>query len=153
MKSSGKRKTLRLTDGAPDEAAVFNALDFHKLTNKRRPKAKPNEVVSGVGPDAPLSVNKLGGRQSDSPFRFDLLPPLALLEVARVLKRGAERYGEHNWHALSAKELVDHAGTHILCWLAGDESDGHLEHAACRMLMALEIERRGGPRANPEVCG
>ena len=127
-------------------------IEYARL-DKRHPKAKPNEVVSGVGPDAPISVNKLGGKQSDSPFRCDLLPPLATLEVARVLKYGAEKYGEQNWHSISVAEHLNHVLTHVLAYQANDQSDGHLEHAACRMLMALEIERRGGPRANPEVCG
>ena len=110
-------------------------------------------VVKGVGPDAPVVTNAIGGKQSESPYRCDLLPARAVLEVAAVLKYGADRYKEWNWLAIDTRSHVNKVLTHVLSWLAGDESDDHLEHAACRMLMALEIERRGGPRPTPEVCG
>lgn len=102
-------------------------------------------TVDGLGPDAPLAVNSHGGRQSHLPYRLDLLPAKATLAVGRVLKHGADKYGENNWHAISTREHLAHLLAHVFAWLAGDASDEHLEHAACRALMALEIECRGGP--------
>jgi hypothetical protein len=99
--------------------------------------------VSGVGPDAPTKTNATGGRQSDSPYRSDLLPPHALLAVARVLKHGADKYGENNWHLIPVREHIDHALTHILAYLAGDASDDHIEHAACRILFAADQQASG----------
>lgn len=105
-------------------------------------------VVAGVGPDAPTKVNEQGGRQSDSPYRADLTPPLAFLAVSAVLKHGAEKYGVDNWHAISVREHLNHALVHAFAHLAGDRQDGHLEHFACRALMALEIALMAD-RSNP----
>lgn len=97
-------------------------------------------VVQGVGPEAPTVVNECGGKQSHSPFRCDLLPPLATLFVARVLQQGAAKYGEENWRKISIRDHLNHLLVHVCAWLAGDRSDRHLGHAACRALMALELE-------------
>lgn len=93
-----------------------------------------------VGPDQPTIVNAQGGKQSDSPYRSDLLPPAALLVIARVLKEGADKYGDDNWRAIPRKDHMNHALTHMLTHRAGDQTDHHLAHAACRLLFALETE-------------
>ena len=73
------------------------------------------------------------------PYRSDLLPPRALLEVARVLKAGSERYGVDAWRRIPAPEHLNHALTHLLALLAGDTTEPHLAHAACRLLFALDL--------------
>lgn len=98
-------------------------------------------TIEGVGPDAPVVTNAQGGKQSDSPYRCDLLPPEAVLKVARVLKHGADKYGPNNWRKLSENDHLNHAIAHIFARLAGDTQDDHLEHAACRLLMALEAPK------------
>ena len=100
-------------------------------------------VVFGVGKDAPTTVNEAGGKQSDSPYRCDLLPAHAVLAVAAVLKHGADKYGENNWRKITVADNLNHAMTHIFAYLAGDEQDDHLEHAACRILFALDLKREG----------
>lgn len=117
----------------------FPTLNLSELGSGAKPAAVP-AWVPGVGRDAPTVVNAAGGKQSHSPYRADLLPPLATLEVARVLREGAAKYGEDNWRKIEAKSLLNHALVHCLAWLAGDRSDDHLSHAACRLLMALDLE-------------
>jgi hypothetical protein len=80
------------------------------------------------------------------PFRSDLLPARALLEVARVLKAGSERYGVDAWRRIPAPEHLNHALTHLLALLASDTAEPHLTHAACRLLFALDLgaARPGG---------
>ena len=95
--------------------------------------------IDGIGPDAETYVNEHGGKQSDSPYRFDLIPERALFEVARVFKEGAEKYGEDNWHKIPVHSQLNHALQHQYAHLAGDTQDEHLIHAACRALMALEV--------------
>lgn len=95
--------------------------------------------VAGVGPNEPTAVNEFGGKQSASPYRCDLFPPLAYLAVSVVLKQGAAKYGEENWHRLSVREHLNHMLAHAAAYLAGDGQDAHLEHVACRAMMALEI--------------
>lgn len=96
-------------------------------------------VVPGVGPDTPTAVNAAGGKQSDIPYRCDLLPAKGVLDVARVLKAG-EKYGKDNWRLIPQSDHINHAMTHILAKQAGDASEDHLAHAACRLLFALETK-------------
>lgn len=103
------------------------------------PKAL-NAMIEGVGPDAPTVTNESGGSQSFVPYRCDLLPPKALLAVAEVLAEGAKKYGVDNWRKISCKDHLNHLLMHVYAHLAGDESDEHLTHAACRILFALEME-------------
>jgi hypothetical protein len=106
-----------------------------------------------------LTTNEMGGVQSKLETRCDLLPPLATLAVSHVLSYGAESHGEDNWHAISVKEHLNHAITHIYEFLADDQNpwrktprdENHLDHAACRMMMALEISLRGGAKAKEGV--
>lgn len=99
---------------------------------------KRKTVVDGVGPNAEVVTNDNGGKQSKSPYRCDLLPAQATLTVASVLSYGAGRYGDNNWRKIDLKDHLNHVLTHIFAHLAGDKSDDHLGHAACRMMMALE---------------
>jgi len=96
-------------------------------------------VIDGVGSEAPLITNEKGGVSSESPYRMDLLPMLSLLEVAKVLKHGCEKYGKDNWKKLSVEDHINHALVHIAAHTVGDIQDKHLVNAACRMLFALEV--------------
>jgi hypothetical protein len=99
--------------------------------------------VDGVGRNSPTTTNATGGRQSALPYRSDLFPPAAFLAVAKVLEGGARKYGERNWRLIPVGEHLNHALTHLFAFQAGDGSDDHLEHAACRIAMALEIKLVG----------
>jgi hypothetical protein len=96
-------------------------------------------IVQGVGPDAETVVNAQGGRQSFTPYRADLLPPNAVLRISRILGEGAPKYGEWNWLKTTVGENINHALIHLLAYSAGDRSDDHIGHAACRLLFALEL--------------
>jgi len=84
-------------------------------------------------------TNEDGGTQTKVPYAFHLMPPQALLEVAGVLKRGAETYGEGNWSLIPEDEHINHAVGHLYRYLSGDRSEQHLTNAACRLLFALEL--------------
>jgi len=96
-------------------------------------------VVEGVGPDAAVVTDPdTGAKQSQVSRRCDLLPPLAMLQVAAVLHDGASKYGDWNWVHIPTRDHLNHALIHIFAFLAGDASDDHIGNAACRMMMALE---------------
>jgi hypothetical protein len=101
-----------------------------------------------------IETNPNGGRQSRLAERTDLLPPAAVLAVARVLKGGAAKYGDRNWRLIGVREHLNHALTHAYKFLAGDAEEPHLHNAACRLLMALEIELVGmdRPEGFPRVA-
>ena len=95
--------------------------------------------LADLSPNAPVETKPNGAKQSFSPYRADLLPPRALLHIAAILKHGADKYGEYNWHGLEVCDCINHAQIHLLAHLSGDTQDDHLGHAACRLLMALEL--------------
>ncbi len=128
---------------APEECPVKNYTKaWFKITCSVPETDKPASAtaIPGVGPDAPTAVNASGGKQSATPYRMDLLDPGAMLEQGEILGKGAAKYGEYNWKKLSIDELLNHAEVHILAWRAGDRTDNHLGHAACRLLMARTLE-------------
>lgn len=119
-------------------------------------------LIDGVGPDAPIHVNAAGGKQSDSPYFFRALPPLALAAIARCMKDAAVKYDsdtpggpfenvlDRNWHKIAAWEHLEHVYHHLIAEVAGDTSDDHLVHLACRALMALHQREAAKARATPE---
>jgi len=99
--------------------------------------------IPGVGPETQTVTNAKGGKQSDTPYGLNLIPPLAILAESKVLKTGAEKYGEGNWKRIEIKDHLNHALQHIYAYLAGDRSDNHLANLACRAHFALELEEEG----------
>lgn len=101
-----------------------------------------------LGPDAPMVINEKGGKQSKVEGFFMGLPAKAIIEVAKVLEHGREKYGKDNWRQIDSESHLNHLQMHIYGDMTNDRSEGpvgHLAHAACRSLMALEmaIEERG----------
>lgn len=71
-------------------------------------------------------------------FRYDLVSPIGLREVARACAEGAEKYDDFNWEkGMPVHDLLNHAIAHIYQFLAGDRSEPHLGHAAWNLLAAI----------------
>lgn len=104
-----------------------------------------DNVIFGVGKDVPVIVNKEGGKQSRSPYAFQLLPVHAMFAAAEVAKAGAEKYGEtfacRNYTKIPPEEHIGHCIQHLYAYLAGDISDDHLAHAIVRALFAYETDK------------
>lgn len=88
---------------------------------------------------APMSTNLAGGKQSHIARSYTLVPPNALAEVASVLHSGAKKYGVDNWKLILVDDHLNHVLNHIFLYLADNETEHHLSHAATRMMMALEL--------------
>lgn len=68
----------------------------------------------------------------------------ALAAVEGVMRRAlaAGKYpNDQTWKAVDSSEHVEHARVHLVSLEGGDTSEPHLEHAATRLLMALEVTR------------
>ena len=78
-------------------------------------------------------------RSSDvEEFRYDLISPIGLREVARACAEGAAKYSDFNWErGMPVHDLLNHVIAHIYKFLAGDRSEPHLGHAAWGMLAAI----------------
>lgn len=91
---------------------------------------------------------------------FALLPPFALLEVAKVLAHGASKYGPRNWSLV--KDHVDRylsaCGRHINSYQSGQVIDSetglnHLAHAVCSLLFILDHDCRPQIKAGDILNG
>lgn len=95
--------------------------------------------------DAPKDFVKHDG---DKPLA-DLLPPVALLSVAKVLTFGAKKYKAHGWRTVDKRSRYAAAiQRHLLAWQSGETTDPesglpHLAHLACSALFLLEAELLG----------
>ena len=112
-------------------------------------------TICGVEPDAPIVENENGGKQSDTPYGFHLLPISALFDAAKVAKYGADKYGEtfsnRNYTKIPTIEHLNHAIQHIYAFLAGDTQDDHLGHAIVRLMFAYDCNEKA--TENTKYCG
>lgn len=83
---------------------------------------------------------------SEKPDMY-LLPPLATLEVGKILTYGANKYSPDNWRRLDMlqERYTSAALRHLLAHMAGEANDeetnmSHLAHAICCLLFKLEDE-------------
>ena len=89
--------------------------------------------------------------------KMNLLPPKAIVEVAKVLTFGAEKYGAENWKELEDLQNRYTAGAlrHIFAHMDGEKLDpetglSHMAHALCCLLFKLEIELEDGESKEEE---
>jgi hypothetical protein len=86
-----------------------------------------------------IVTNESGGKQSRVDQRLDLFPAEAFLRVGEVLAEGAKKYAPNNWRLIPSRDHLNHCMIHIAKFLSGDTSEDHAGHAACRMMMFLEM--------------
>lgn len=163
-----------LMDAIEDSGGVVIQMkDFPKTANRLSGQCGNcgSYVCAGCrGMNVPLDDLSLAGesRKPGDPFikhddgkpRMDLLQPLALIEVAKVLAKGAAKYGDSNWRKGTAwSRYYSALQRHLNAWWAGEKNDtedglGHLAHAACCLmfLQSYELERLGTDD-RPCCCG
>ena len=98
--------------------------------------------MNGLTDNEEVITNETGGIQHERPYRSEALFFKALLAVSKVryeavVKRG---YDDDNYKLIPEREHIGRALTHLFAYMAGDKSNEHLEHAATRILMALEMD-------------
>lgn len=76
---------------------------------------------------------------------LDLLPPRPLVEIAEVLRFGAETYTAYNWsQGFKASRLYAAALRHLWAWWTGEDNDpdsglSHLAHVGACILFLLDL--------------
>lgn len=95
----------------------------------------------GVGTNAKVLGMKFDGAKN----RYDLIPPLALDEMVKVLTFGAEKYQPNNWQHVSEAHSRYFAALerHLWAWQRGETLDPesgihHLAHAMCCLFFLYE---------------
>ena len=82
-------------------------------------------------------ANATGIKHDQDKPRVDLLDPLALEGLARVLGFGANKYAAHNWRGgISYLRLIGAALRHTFAILRGEDTDPesglpHVDHLGC----------------------
>mgnify|MGYP006347971505 CR=1 FL=1 len=102
-------------------------------------------TVANFGDPAPRE-----GRKDDSGKpRYDLIPPRALADVARVLTFGAVKYGDENWRQVPHAKARYYAACmrHLEAWRLDPTAVDHefrlphLAHALCCIIFLSELDR------------
>ena len=87
----------------------------------------------------------LATRHNEGKPRIGLLPPELMVEVAKVMTFGAQKYEENNWKkGLSDESCLSSCLRHLAKYMAGNEFDKesglpHLAHAACNLAFLLHF--------------
>lgn len=83
----------------------------------------------------------------DGKLLYNLLPPKALKEMAKVLTFGAAKYEPNNWQKVDDKtRYIDALYRHLEAWRAGEKVDkdsnlSHLSHALTNVAFLIEFEK------------
>ena len=123
------------------------AKDCAVALGKEAKKAMDNLVVESI------LTNKQGGQNSKIEGRYDLLPPFAIKELAKVYEEGAKKYEADNWKKVDVEDHINHALAHVFQYLKYNRRFDmnqakkypeeikieELSHAFCRLSMALEL--------------
>lgn len=122
--------------------------------------AIPEKLIEDLNADAVEIVeSSTGGRKGKKPERFDLLPPSALAELARVYDFGASKYAPNNYRqgyewSLSSAALL----RHVFAFQEGEDDDpesgfSHLAHAAFHCLAIIQSIYDHGDRFDDRFGG
>jgi hypothetical protein len=75
--------------------------------------------------------------------RMDLLPIRALMAVAGIMEKGAERYDARNWEkGIPLSRFVDSGLRHLFKWLIGWRDEPHLAQACWNFMCLLDTQLR-----------
>jgi len=88
-----------------------------------------------------IVTNNQGARQSATNYLWTDFDAKAMLRVAKLSAAGCKKYGPDNWRKISRADHIGHAITHMFQYLAGDDSEDHLAHAAWRVLAAMGVRK------------
>lgn len=89
-----------------------------------------------------------GTKKDQGKPAMSLIPSDFLIELAKVLSFGAQKYDPHNWRkGIKWSRMIDAAMRHITAWKEGEDLDAesglsHLAHASCCLAFLVSYEKR-----------
>lgn len=105
--------------------------------------------------------DKLGGSQSRNsyrvpiPYRFDLIPPIVLQQLAEVYEEGAKNYGDSKYleKPLPYSTIVNHMMNHLMLYLSGDRQELHLAKVMWGAASMITLDEYNGGENNDMFFG
>jgi hypothetical protein len=79
-------------------------------------------------------------------LRMDLIPPIAINEMAKILTFGSKKYNDRNWEkGLPLTRLLAAVERHLLSWKMGidvdaESNESHLSHALTNLAMMIHLQ-------------
>lgn len=139
-------KTAALDGNQVDPAEVLESL----LLALGLP-AQDEELRTILVENEPMEATEFKKADDGKP-RPDLTPVELLIEMGKVMKHGADKYGADNWKKCEDPKRYEAAiARHWLAYLSGEELDpdsglSHLAHCACSlgMLFGVIVENAKG---------
>lgn len=104
------------------------------------------------------SVESAGRKFDGDKLRYDLIPPLALDEMVKVLTFGAQKYDPDNWQKVpdSKRRYFAAAQRHLWKYQQGEKLDTesgihHLAHAMCCIYFLYEHDVKYSVDNTPQI--
>lgn len=91
-----------------------------------------------------------GVKHDSGKIRMDLLSPIALEEIAKVMTFGAKKYGDNNWRGgIKWSRVLGALLRHVFAFIRGEDNDpetgiSHLAHGGCCIMFLLEYQATHG---------
>jgi len=115
-----------------------------------------SKIIAGVKKERKVVAETGSTRSSrDGKGRFDLIPPCALLRLARRYEGGAACHGDRNWEqGMSAGRCVDSAMRHLNQWVNCERDEDHLGAAMWNIAALMFLEEKMPQHLDmPGMCG
>jgi len=88
-------------------------------------------------------INGAVREPTDNKGRFDLLPFLAMIELAKCFEKGAVKYAPRNWEkGIPLSRYLDSCLRHTIQFAIGMEDEEHLNQAVWNLIALLETKIR-----------
>lgn len=115
--------------------------DFDSLTNPSDTSSYSTIHEVSTVPGG-RNIFHSGAKRDAVAYRYDLLPPAAMLRKAQTLHEGALKYTDRNWEkGIPFSNLVNHLLAHIFSYCEGDRSEDHLAHASWGLDAMMHFEK------------
>lgn len=127
-------------DGGLTVLEAFKQLGWYEYTIELTTRDAMMTAIKDSGHRREFDTGAVRDMQ-EGKGRFDLVPPLALMRLARHYEAGAKKYGERNWEkGIPNSSFIDSAIRHMMQYLAGDRSEDHLAAAAFNVFGIMHFE-------------
>lgn len=110
------------------------------------PEYEPSETPTNLQKKG-FIVNEKGGiKHNEGKLMCRLIDPLVIVELAKVLTYGADKYSPENWKKVDREEYISAMWRHWLNYLSGEEKDqesglDHLSHMLCNIQFLMWFDR------------